>query len=400
MEKQNQGSTTKYQSLKRKIIREILDKRTYLYAAYEIARSITAFATNRSWLSFIEGAFSSINVAADNFGFYSSDFFNVRQGWDLLVCGITQKPIHDIILPILEHYPSKTLNFKYEHGGVSKIHHLPNNISIGTDQYGIWYSFENNKEEEVLKNLYDEVFKSINSNVFSIVERGAKVSNKKYGFAADTSFVLQAEKFNSINSKTSKKYLNHIKQAIDKNINRSIMFLGMPGTGKTSMANTIINELGLRTLKFKYSPNTSDLAGIENIIDALKVEALLLDDFDTVDDSINLLGFLERMHSKLKLTIAIANTLSTIKPAILRPARFDEIITVNKLDTEVIRGILGNRYAELYPKVKEWPVAYIKEIIERININPNININVQIKELDKRVKNQIKSLKGSANDIF
>lgn len=380
----------KFQKLKRRFIRELLDKSLYISAGVEIARSITAFAYNKNWLSFVEGGLGSLNVVSQFLGTWSSDFFNGKQGWEVLVCETTQQPLHDILLPVLDAFPAKILNFKYNAQSVSKIYQLPNGKAVGKDEAGLWYYRDESKKEELLDYLYKETFKSIKSQVFSITEKTHRATNR---WDAGTRFILKTEELTSIKSPTAIKHLKHIKTAIDKNIHRSIIFIGYPGTGKTTCTNTVIKELGLRTLKFKYDPQTTDLNAIENIIDALGVEALILDDLDTVEGLTALLGFLERMHVKLKLTIGIVNSLANIHPALVRPFRFDEIITINKLDPEVIQEILGKRFKALFPKVKNWPVAYIKELQERININPKVNIAQQITELDKRVKNQIKVLK-------
>lgn len=381
----------KFQRLKRKIIRELLDKSMYIAAGVEVARSLTMFATNRNWLSFVEGGLSSMSVVARSMGSWSSDFFNPKQGWEVLVCSTTQQPLHDILLPVLENFPSKILNFEYGTQSVSKLYQLPNDKTVGRDDYGLWYNQDEGGKEATLDFLYNETFKSIHSQVFSITERSHR---SNYRGETNTRFILKNEELVSIKSPTALKHLKHIQCAMEKGIHRSIIFLGFPGTGKTTCTNTIIKELNLRTLKFKYDPQTSDLSAIENIIDALKVEALILDDLDTVEGSASLLGFLERMHVKLKLTIGIVNSLAPFHPAILRPARFDEIITINKLDPQVIEEILGKRFKTLFPKVKNWPVAYVKELSERIAINPKVNIPQQIRELDKRVKNQARTLKG------
>lgn len=381
----------KIQNVKRRFIRLLLDKSLYITAAVEVARSLTLFAISRSPLSLIEGAVGSINVITQFVGRQSDDFFNSRQGWEGLVCSSTQQPIFDILTPVLENFPSSTLNFHYNNNqSLAKLYTLPNGKMIGKDEYGIWHYKSESAKQEMLDFLFSETFKSIHSQVFSIVE---KAHRGKYSWDSGTRFILKNEELAVIKSPTSNRYLKHIKRALDKGINRSIIFLGGPGVGKSTLTNTIIKELGLRTLKFKYDPQTTDLLAIENIVDALKVEALILDDFDTVEGSIALLGFLERMHQKLKLTIAIVNTLAQIPPAILRPARFDEIIAINTLDPSVIKEVLGTRFKALYPKVKNWPIAYIKELNERIKIDPKINIAVQIRELDRRVKNQIRALK-------
>lgn len=389
----------KFQKFKRKLVRELLDKSLYISAGLEVAKSITSFATNKNWLSFVEGGLGSMDVVAQFMGSWSSDYFNLKQGWDILVCATTQQPLHDILIPILDSYPSKVLNFKYNNQSVCKLYTLPNGKTIGKDDVGLWFSIDEAKKEDLLEFIYQEAFKSIKSQVFSISEKAHR-GNYRWS-EVGTRFVLKNEELKSIKSPASDKYLNHIKSALDKNINRSIMFLGHPGTGKTTCVNTIIKELGLRTLKFKYDPQATDLSAIENIIDALKVEALIMDDLDTVEGSAALLGFLERMHVKLKLTIGIVNSLAPFHPAILRPARFDEIITINRLDQSVIKEILGKRFKNLYPKVKLWPIAYIKELNERISINPKVNIAQQIRELDRRVKDQAKALEqlNSANNV-
>lgn len=386
----------KFEKLKRRIIRELLDKALYISAAAEVARSITNFATNRSAFSFIEGGIGAVNIASQFFGTFSSDLFNIKQGWEVLVSQINQQPLFDILTPILDTFPSKMLNFKYDNQSVSKIYELPNGRSVGKDCFGLWFYFDEGSKEDILDFLYQETFKSVNSQVFSIVEKNHRANKWDDN---GSQFSLKPEKLTSLKSPTATKYYNHIKQAIDKNIHRSVIFIGYPGTGKTSITNTIIQELGLRTLRFKYNPQTTDLNAIEDIIKALKVEAIVMDDLDTVESPIALLGFLERMHNQLKLNIGIVNTLSNIPVAIIRPSRYDEIITINKLDASVIKEVLGDRYTKLYPKVKNWPIAFIKELDERLKINPKINIAQNIKELDNRVRKQIKALKEVSGPI-
>lgn len=381
-----------FHQIKRNIVRFLLDQRLYIGAGLEFARSLTSFATNKSLLSFAEGGFGILDTITKTVSMSSEDFFNYPNGYKLLVSQLSEQPLYDILIPVLEAYESQVLTFQYQETITCKIYKTPQGL-IGKDGRGIWYYFDQNNKEALLKFFMQELFKKLNSNFLSLSEE--EQSSASY-WRSSSKFFLRAEKLVSIPSAKSKKYTEYIKIANEKGIHRAIIFCGPPGSGKSICAATIVKELNFRTLKFKYETNTN-LKAIEFIIDALNIEAIIIDDFDQNEQSNKLLEFLENIHKKLKLNIATVNSLKSFHSAVLRPQRYDLIETIDKLDASAIKSILGRRYKDLGPKVKHFPAAFIKELDDRLTIDPNLNINAAIKELDKRVKEANKRLKSSGD---
>lgn len=115
---------------------------------------------------------------------------------------------------------------------------------------------------------------------------------------------------------------------------RSYMFLGAPGTGKTTfcynLAKKISNE---NQIVFKASSNLFDQAPAHmgTLIECFSPAVIIIDDVDRGfhgrEDDV-LLGFLERLKGlESKPTfLATANNVSKIPEAFLRPGRFDEFV--------------------------------------------------------------------------
>ena len=73
--------------------------------------------------------------------------------------------------------------------------------------------------------------------------------------------------------------------------------------------------------------------------------AVILDDFDRAHNQDEMLEVLEYFQQRVKLVIATVNDKKQIDQAILRPGRFDELISVKNLDTEVVLNVLGKENA-------------------------------------------------------
>ena len=85
--------------------------------------------------------------------------------------------------------------------------------------------------------------------------------------------------------------------------------------------------------------------------------------------------------------IATSNT-SVLDPAILRPGRFDDVIKVNELQSNIIAKLYNNYTLEQQSIIKDWPVAYIVELNNRMLLYDNSQemINFQIENINTRVK--------------
>lgn len=116
-----------------------------------------------------------------------------------------------------------------------------------------------------------------------------------------------------------------------KNINRSVLFYGQPGTGKTLYTFRLAQYLGGRviivptqTLQQFY---TSELE-FEVMLQLLKPAVLLFDDLDRYDDAEKLLWEIESLSRRLShkvVIIATVNDIERLPAALRRPGRFDEL---------------------------------------------------------------------------
>ena len=83
------------------------------------------------------------------------------------------------------------------------------------------------------------------------------------------------------------------------------------------------------------------VASLETVLKLLRPEAMILDDLDRVEVGGPLLGFLELAVRTCRLVLASANCPDRMIGAALRPGRFDEVVRVDRLDPDVLRGLLG-----------------------------------------------------------
>ena len=164
-------------------------------------------------------------------------------------------------------------------------------------------------------------------------------------------------------SALAEEQIDLIKRAVDKNVPRSILYFGPPGTGKSTICRAIIKGLKLSSIRIKYKDVTHDNEMI-NLISALQTDAVIIDDIDRSSDYI-LLELLEKLRKNVKLILATANHRDEIDEAILRPGRFDELIFVDSLDEQVVRNLLPDEADEVIQTVKSWPVAFIQEYKNR-----------------------------------
>lgn len=169
-------------------------------------------------------------------------------------------------------------------------------------------------------------------------------------------------------------FCDYILSFNDKNINRSIVFYGPTGSGKTTVSKGIAKRLNYRTITLNSSLlQNNDNQSIMEFMEFFNPEMLIMDDFDKVSYADNIYKFLEFTNEHCKLLIATINNLHSFSQnsAIIRPGRFDDLVEINKIDDRVIIDLLGEDNKDLLEKVNDWPVAYISELIKRIKILGN-----------------------------
>lgn len=380
----------KFQEFKYKALQKILEHQNVLDIGMSVARSISSFAQSRSPLSFIEGGVAAFNSTVRLIGGDSNDFFSTANGWDVMAYHSNQQALYDILSSGLEGYTSRSIKFAYE-SDKTFIYDLPSGM-IGKTKKALYYRVDQGDKKSIIQYIIKEKIKAGHSKIFSIVE--IMVPNG-YG-GSSVKFDLVTEENIAIPSQTAKDLSAYLKRYMEKGLSRSIILNGPPGTGKSTMAHSVLDELDLKTLKVKYNKNTNSsvLGIISFLVEAFDIEAILLDDFDYFAETTSLLGLLEWIHRHTKLAIAITNSLKSFPPAVIRPGRFDELRTIEHLDEEVMRTVLGDLYGSLSHRVEKWPIAYVNELTLRVRTNVNGNVEEYISELQSRVNAQAKSLEG------
>lgn len=187
-------------------------------------------------------------------------------------------------------------------------------------------------------------------------------------------------------------FSQYINKYFAKNINRSILFYGPPGSGKTNLIKGIVWEMQARTLKF-VDMHKLDITVVLDIIKCYNPDCIIFEDIDHLENNeIHfLLERIEHLNNNVKLILASANEVSSLDNALLRPGRFDEAVEIKTLEKEVLMKLIGSgddkADEELFNIVKDFPVAYIKEILKRIEALGREEALANIEDVKVRVKN-------------
>lgn len=191
----------------------------------------------------------------------------------------------------------------------------------------------------------------------------------------------------SMTSKIAKEQAQYMRLCMEKGIKRSILYYGPPGTGKTTMVQTAVNVLGLKSFRL-----TADDLGrceahvIYDAIDIFKPDVVIIDDIDRTGLDAYLFDLMACLKEKVKFILATANRPSRLDEGILRPGRFDELIPIMRLDDEVTKFILGEEYASAFEDVKDFPIAYIEEYKTQRQLKSHEEATQILVELQNRVK--------------
>jgi hypothetical protein len=367
----------------------LLKNKRAIELGLNLARGLKEFSTNKSYFSLMESGLSFIKESYLSYVQYSRDFLKEENGWSELKSKYNQFPL-DLFLSVIEKYECSFLELPYG-GGNIKVYSLPiTDIAITKgrwDPTSILFKRTKCSAEELIDFLVEQKMKEIQCNIVSFNQAQPGIAT-----ASTQTYSFRCEEIRNINSIEADKYIESLLIAQKQNKCRSLLFYGPPGTGKSTIINNIVTKLNYRTLVINFNEIT-DYNMVLFVIDNFKFEAIVIDDFDLADKSANILKFLEDVRTKVKVVLGSANSLKSIYPALIRPGRFDEVIKIENLSEKTIRHIVGDMEID-FDRIKHWPVAYINELIYRIQLTGNLtNLEHDLVELNTRVSAQLESLK-------
>lgn len=356
---------------------------------WSIASTCVDYAKHKNIPTLIKGGFDLVRVAAQHHSCASGSFFSEANGWIPIVFETSN--LGPIFAEVLQQYKAKPIAMN-DTRVTGRIYNLScGDVGYYTDSYykkEYIYCSKSADIEQITNFLVNEKLKTLNTNFLSC--------NATSNWSGD-SFELYCEDIRNIPSKRCDEFCEYMKNCIEKKINRALIFYGPPGTGKTTLSQSIVHQMGFKTLKFRYQTGIN-FHTLKFVINVFKIDAVIIDDFDQVSDSEQMLEFLEMLKEKTKLVIGLVNSLKKFHPAILRPGRFDQIVKVNFLEEQVIKELLGNLFTEYGIKVKYWPVAFINEFMIRHRLGSK-ELDKDYAELHERVKKQIEILSDGAETI-
>lgn len=198
------------------------------------------------------------------------------------------------------------------------------------------------RQNEVLEAVRNAVWSAHNNNL----DFGLQATDK-YG---ESCYALQEMRrsHDYVDSPTSSSATTSLHQMADRcnkfipaGISRRVLLYGPPGTGKSTMARKLSSLVGAgRTLR--VDAETIEEAphhAVERMLRLLRPTVLMLDDIDRAEGSKYFLALIENLNF-VPLIVGSVNTLTKLDPALLRPGRFDEVITVELPDLSWREAIL------------------------------------------------------------
>ncbi len=303
------------------------------------------------------------------------DFFS-KTKWQSYLSAVISKEVYQIIMANYKSH-CKLLASDSETNNCYYIAEFK-----GEDEKPVNFAFIENKGESGLISFYLE-----RDNIKASLKLIKKIfferfnNNKIIISMKDKKISFDEDKLNKdfIMFRRCEEYIADINKFLGKDHNRSILFYGPPGSGKSNIIAGIISTNSLSTLKFA-NIDSLDSNTIVEIIKILSPDCIVLEDLDHAKhDQLNtLLEKLEQFTANVKLILGSANQVSNLDNALIRPGRFDQAIEVKSLDAEVIMNLV-NDDKELFELTKDFPVAYIKELMKRVEV---LGKEVALKSID------------------
>jgi len=346
----------------------------------KVGEAMSPFLEKPTWWSGARSLFSLCTVLIEDVEVWADDYFSGDEWSQPYSTDFNQN-----LLKVLQKFPYERIKTT-ENNTYVRICTLPNGVKCG------WTYITNSRlvdhiyvetarlddAREYIKQLLWEQFQG-KSLVMRKNNRALLTSDPRVVFEVD-------DVFESRLSRRATDYAAYLKRPLSENVPRSVMFYGPPGTGKSTLARTIVELMGMRSFRIRIG----DLDGLDNstLFEAISIfepDAVILDDFDRAHGQAALLETLEHFKQKIKLVVVTVNDRRKLDDALMRPERIDELVLIDKMDEEVVKHVLG-KYVDGFDQVKDWPIAFIGEYVNRRRFMDPAEAAESVKELALRVE--------------
>lgn len=209
--------------------------------------------------------------------------------------------------------------------------------------------FVRREEEAAVKDSVNRVFWSkIDTNNVVFTEDGIVPEVKSSEKIYETKFIRDSFEL--------------ISNFLNAGVGNSYLFVGEPGTGKTSAVIEIVEKLNMKTLRIPLKELYTQKRDISlrNLVTIMKPEVLIVDDIDRASSTTQaeFLDFVDNCKSSIKVLIGTVNNIDNLISPLKRPGRFDEHVMVPFLEEDFVVNFLGDEWS-MAEHMLDWPVAYI-----------------------------------------
>jgi hypothetical protein len=183
---------------------------------------------------------------------------------------------------------------------------------------------------------------------------------------------------------------------------QSLLLVGEPNTGKSNIVRHIAELAGGYTLRLG-AREVGDARSIGSLCHFLRPDALIIDDLDRAQEPGAVLDKLDEMLRYCRLVLITANRMETpdnaaapikgLDPAVVR--RVDVLRVIDKLDDEVLDGLLAGVPTEAAERLRKLPIGYVDKFRTRVRVLGMEQAVVEIGELEEQ-RDLVLRLQGPA----
>lgn len=336
------------------------------YSIFSSNKKLEAIAVGLSDIIELTDGFNSIISRAIDAMYYSSG----AKKSDILTS------LHDYVVQVVNKFDFKKTTIKTSDNNSAIIYAIDDfNIIVKYDSQDKNYCdvFILSNDIQKIENLIISlIFKLFNYNHLRIRSVNQGISFYSCDRAAGESDKISIEQdcLSTNNPSTNcNREIQAIKQFLNKGKKRSIIYYGPPGTGKTTIVNNIVENLGLKSVRFFISDIQHNQINVGFLVSHIKPDVIIIDDIDRLEGQTSspLLTLIEELRNNCKLLLLTCNSIH-FDSAIIRPGRVDQLVPIFELDEEVVKNVLGEQLIDMFDKVKNWPIAYVSELKDRAEV--------------------------------